>query len=129
MLTTACARKRRSFVSEEHLQPDLEDNLDLDKDVSASRVDPLLESGVEEERGTETDRQARWGWCWSFTSTETHKSYFRPGLRCIGGPRPWPTLAPPTRRPARWPPSTAPLPCSHTTSAAEKNRYAFNFTP
>ena len=50
-------------MSEEHLQPDLEDNLDLDKDVSVSRVDPLLESGVEEERGTETDRQARWGWC------------------------------------------------------------------
>ena len=50
-------------MSEEHLQPDLEDHLDLDKDVSASRVDPLLESGVEEERETETDRQARWGWC------------------------------------------------------------------
>ena len=71
-------------MSEEHLQPDLEDNLDLDKDVSASRVDPLLESGVEEERGTETDRQARW----DGVDHLPLQRRINPGLRCIGGPRP-----------------------------------------
>ena len=119
VLNTACVRKKRSFLIEEHLDPDLEDI----PDVSAASSDPPLDSSYEVDRDRDTDRQAR---CplpslyWIIIQISLFK-----GSRCIGGPPPWPTQAPRTRPPAPWPPSTAPPPSGHTTCAAEnKTRYS-----